>query len=152
VPQIIQGHALEVLKGMEAESVNCCVTSPPYWGLRDYGLEPLVWDTGGEAQYVWDRYLGGCEHEWGDEKTKIYQQQQATYSGQCGPKATQPERKRTMVNSKISEYMTISQGQFCLHCNAWRGSLGLEPTIDLYVKHIVDIFREVRRVLRKDGT
>ena len=31
------GDSLEVLRGMEAESVNCIVTSPPYWGLRDYG-------------------------------------------------------------------------------------------------------------------
>jgi hypothetical protein len=43
------------------------------------------------------------------------------------------------------------QGQFCAICAAWRGSLGLEPTPELYVKHIVEVFREVRRVLRKDG-
>ena len=36
---IYHGNALEVLKSMEAESVQCCVTSPPYWGLRDYGVE-----------------------------------------------------------------------------------------------------------------
>jgi DNA modification methylase len=41
---------------------------------------------------------------------------------------------------------------FCLHCNAWKGSLGLEPTPDLYIQHLVQIFREVKRVLRKDGT
>lgn len=34
---IFQGDSLEVLKGMTGESVQCCVTSPPYWGLRDYG-------------------------------------------------------------------------------------------------------------------
>ncbi len=33
------GNAPEVLKSMPAQSVNCCVTSPPYWGLRDYGIE-----------------------------------------------------------------------------------------------------------------
>ncbi len=33
------GDALEVLQAMPAESVHCCVTSPPYWGLRDYGTE-----------------------------------------------------------------------------------------------------------------
>ena len=36
---ILQGDALEVLKGMDAESVDCVVTSPPYWGLRDYGVD-----------------------------------------------------------------------------------------------------------------
>lgn len=34
---IYQGDALEVLRTLPDESVNCCVTSPPYWGLRDYG-------------------------------------------------------------------------------------------------------------------
>ena len=50
------GDALEVLRNMPGESVHCCVTSPPYYGLRDYGvdgqlgLEPvhdcLGWATG----------------------------------------------------------------------------------------------------------
>jgi DNA modification methylase len=43
-------------------------------------------------------------------------------------------------------------GAFCLRCSAWRGSLGLEPSVDLFVKHLVQVFREVRRVLRADGT
>jgi DNA modification methylase len=33
------GDCLEVMAGLESESVNCCVTSPPYWGLRDYGVD-----------------------------------------------------------------------------------------------------------------
>jgi DNA modification methylase len=46
--QIIQGDALEVLRAMAPDSVHCVVTSPPYWGLRDYsvvgqiGLEPTL--------------------------------------------------------------------------------------------------------------
>jgi len=40
---------------------------------------------------------------------------------------------------------------FCKHCGAWKGSLGLEPTPDMYVRHLVLIFRELRRVLRDDG-
>ncbi len=48
-----QGNALEVLRRLPADSVHCCVTSPPYWGLRDYGTEPAVWE--GEA---------GCDHAW----------------------------------------------------------------------------------------
>jgi len=44
--KIICGNCLEVLKQIPDESVNCCITSPPYWALRDYevegqlGLEP----------------------------------------------------------------------------------------------------------------
>lgn len=36
--QLLCGDALEVLKTLPGESVRCCVTSPPYWGLRDYGV------------------------------------------------------------------------------------------------------------------
>ena len=43
-------------------------------------------------------------------------------------------------------------GQFCRLCHCWRGSLGLEPTPELYIEHLVGIFREVRRVLRDDAT
>jgi len=37
INKILQGDALQVLKTLKDETVNCCVTSPPYWGLRDYG-------------------------------------------------------------------------------------------------------------------
>ena len=69
--EIKQGDALSVLKTMPAQSINTCVTSPPYWGLRDYGVE---------------------------------------------------------------------------------GQIGLEPTLQEYVEALVEVFREVRRVLRPDGT
>src|SRR5688572_24143345 len=36
--RIIQGDVRESLRTLEAESVQCVVTSPPYWGLRDYGI------------------------------------------------------------------------------------------------------------------
>jgi DNA modification methylase len=68
---IIQGDALGVLKLLEDESVNCCVTSPPYYNLRDYGVD---------------------------------------------------------------------------------GQIGLEDTPEEYIQKLVEIFREVRRVLTKDGT
>ena len=50
------GDVLEELRGMPSESVHCVITSPPYWGLRDYGIEPTIW--GGDAD---------CQHEWGEE-------------------------------------------------------------------------------------
>lgn len=37
--EIICGDCLEIMKGWPADSIDCCVTSPPYWGLRDYGVE-----------------------------------------------------------------------------------------------------------------
>lgn len=45
-------------------------------------------------------------------------------------------------------------GSFCTKCNAWLGQLGQEPEpqLSLYVDHLVEIFNEVWRVLRSDGT
>jgi len=40
----------------------------------------------------------------------------------------------------------------CAKCGAWHGALGLEPTPELYVEHLVGVLRELRRVLRSDGT
>ena len=60
---ILNGHVLEVLAGMEVESVHMCCTSPPYWGLRDYRLEPGVWD--GPLKIASDLE---CRHEWGEDE------------------------------------------------------------------------------------
>lgn len=69
--KIIQGDSLEVLKTLENESIDCVITSPPYWSLRDYGVE---------------------------------------------------------------------------------GQLGLEMTFQEYITKLCDIFDEVKRVLKKEGT
>lgn len=68
---ILQGDALEKLKEIPSESVDCVITSPPYWALRDYGVD---------------------------------------------------------------------------------GQLGLEPTFQQYITKLCDIFDEVKRVLKKEGT
>ena len=39
---IINNDCLETLKELPDESINCCVTSPPYYGLRDYGVDNQV--------------------------------------------------------------------------------------------------------------
>ena len=52
-PSILQGEVREILRGLPDESVHCVVTSPPYWGLRDYGIPPVLWG-GNEA----------CVHDW----------------------------------------------------------------------------------------
>ena len=44
-PTIIAGDVLEGLRSLPDESVQCVVTSPPYWGLRDYGIEGNVWEA-----------------------------------------------------------------------------------------------------------
>ena len=40
--KILEGNAIDRLKDLNDESVNCCVTSPPYWNLRDYGNENQI--------------------------------------------------------------------------------------------------------------
>jgi len=37
--QIIQGDVLKVLEMLPSESIDCCIASPPYWNLRDYGID-----------------------------------------------------------------------------------------------------------------
>lgn len=111
------------------ESVHCCVTSPPYWGLRDYGLPPSVW--GGDA---------GCAHEWEDATY----QRRSNDGGEDG-------RKQTTNVGAIGRDAPVDNA-FCSRCGAWRGCLGLEPAPELFVEHLVAVFREVRRVLRPDGT
>ncbi len=39
---MLEGDALTVLKTLPADSFHACVTSPPYWGLRDYGIEHQI--------------------------------------------------------------------------------------------------------------
>jgi len=40
--RLLHGDALATLKTLPDESVNCCITSPPYWGLRDYGTDGQI--------------------------------------------------------------------------------------------------------------
>ncbi len=130
--QIYHGHTPDILRSMPSESVQMCVTSPPYWGLRDYGLPPMVWDA-----------QEGCAHVWGDELPE-------TNKRNTRPSGDHP--KDCECNHCKAEYRPKTSGQFCQTCNAWRGCLGLEPTLELYIKHMVQIFSEVKRVLRNDGT
>jgi len=46
------GDALDVLRSLPSDSVDCCVTSPPYFGLRDYDVEGQLGAENTPAQYV----------------------------------------------------------------------------------------------------
>lgn len=92
---ILQGDCRLVMQDLESESYQCCVTSPPYLWVRDYGIPPSDW----------------------------------------------PEVTYTPMTGLTS--ITVP---------AWIGCLGLEPTVEMFVAHIVLVFREVWRVLRNDGT
>lgn len=116
----------ESLKLLNPHSVQMVATSPPYWGLRDYGGEAGVW--GGDSE---------CDHEWGDPG-------KAHHPGQI-------EQSKWKSAEAAGKGQTSGSGQFCLHCNAWLGHLGLEPTPHLFAQHVVEVFESIRRVLRRDG-
>ncbi len=112
------------------EFVQCVVTSPPYWGLRKYsGEQELIW--GGDKN---------CEHKWS---------------------STPPRRSRKAgdivnLNSKEATVggnlgLELPSTNTCSLCGAWKGAYGLEPTPELYIEHTIEILREIRRALRKDG-
>lgn len=133
---IYHGNALEVLKKMPSESVDMVMTSPPYWALRDYGEQTAT---------IWDGDPS-CEHEWGQTNKTIVDITPSTKSKLCGGKGVNPKLKN------LTKKNNISISSFCSKCGAWKGQLGLEPTFDLYIKHLCDIFDEVKRVLKKTGT
>jgi DNA modification methylase len=94
--RIFQGHSLDILTALPKEVVQCCVTSPPYFGLRKYSEDSAV---------AWPA---------------------VSYSPMAGlPTIEVP-------------------AMIC--------ALGEETTVEAYVGHLVLIFRETRRVLKKDGT
>jgi len=131
---VYQGHALTELQAMPSNSVDCVMTSPPYWGLRTYKTEPQIWGD------------NHCEHEWGEYKTSLLHENRNFHSG------TQEEVLSSGYALAHTHKTSNLKAGFCLKCNAWRGELGLEPTIELYISHLIQIFNEVQRVLKKTGT
>lgn len=189
-------NCLDGLMELPDRSVHCCITSPPYWGLRNYamtrvfdtradadawsesyrkkstdrvfyvphdttpvfesaedvdgplteyvdvpGKEPIGWKGNIEILTIWDE-TPGCEHDWVDNS---YVRKSSDNKGNKGD-----EKQRTNEGT-IGRDVPV-RNSFCSKCGAWMGQLGLEPTPELYVGHLVQIFSEVRRVLRDDGT
>lgn len=122
---VFVGHCLDVLRTLPDESVHCIITSIPYWGLRSYGTEPQIW--GGDPVHA---------HEFRQVHPPGYR----SSDSKPGPLQHEGNTGRDRLTSGL-----------CL-CGAWRGELGLEPSPEMFVEHIVEIFREARRVLRSDGT
>lgn len=138
---VVHDHVLHFCATLSPECVNACVTSSPYFGVRSYPCEPLVWG-GSERQ---------CEHEWGAESVKHLR-------GNVGEKAT---CGGTLGPGRVK---SINQGAYCQRCGAWRGQLGSEPLHDClawakgeppcascFVCHQRTIAAAIWRVLRPDG-
>ena len=80
--RIYCGDALTVLKTLPDNSVNCCVTSPPYYALRDYGVDGQIGREETPALYVERRPCGHNPGQ-GEEKGRDYVHKGAKGKGTC---------------------------------------------------------------------
>ena len=114
------GDCREVLKTLPDKHFQTCVTSPPYYGLRDYGTATWV---GGDPN---------CSHE-----------------------GSSLGNNRNFIDEggRGSNKASLSTGD-CIKCGAKRvdSQIGLEETPEQFVESLVNVFREVKRVLKDDGT
>ncbi len=110
--------------------VDMCITSPPYWALRNYDTDPQIWD--GDPH---------CEHEWGE------------YIRKGNEEASKRHNPKLAIKGRPNfQIVETKHHAVCTKCGAWRGSLGLEPDFNLYIKHLADIFDLVKEVLSDHGT
>jgi DNA modification methylase len=127
--KILIGEALETLRTLPDQSVNCIVTSPPYYGLRDYGT--ATWE-GGDPK---------CDH--------------SSRSLNVASKSTLKNDGREKIGWGDYEHgaLMVPYKTDCPKCGAIRvdQQIGLEETPDEFVAKLVAVFREARRVLRDDG-
>lgn len=124
--KIIVGDCRAVLRSLSPESIHCVVTSPPYWGLRDYGTG--TWEGGDPA----------CEHR----------------SPTMREGRNEDRDKLDGSASTNSAQLLLAHRSACGKCGAVKvdRQLGLDPTLGEHIAAMVSVFDEVWRVLRKDGT
>src|SRR3990167_9932357 len=117
---LIQANALNI--PLKDESVQCVVTSPPYWGLRDYGTA------------TWEGASEGCDHRGNGERRQL--------SHGDGRVNDCYADERVLIPGAGANFK-----DFCGKCGATRidSQLGLEKTPEEYVANMVQVFREVRR-------
>ena len=154
------------------QSVHCVVTSPPYWGLRNYGLEQWI---GGDPNC--EHKLRPNESNWGET---AWRRKGRTYDnlhwpngicGRCGAtqvgrwKGGDPDCLHTIRNPNTTRQSISGSRAFqdnelqtypgqCKRCGAEQESpgIGSEPTLQGWVDNIALVSCEVWRVLRDDGT
>ncbi len=119
------GDALVHLReSIAAGSVQTSITSPPFFGQRDFGTRHWF---GGDPECRHDRKVAHGSFRGGDVA-------QATY--------------KTSAASEVGQKAVTHS---CSKCAAWYGQVGQEPDVGMYIDHLVAIFGAVRRVLREDG-
>jgi len=120
--KIIQGNCLNVLKTIPDNSVDCCITSPPYWGLRDYGT--AKWE-GGDIN---------CTHESARVKTRFDYELSDKQKGNKGTDVKIYKDTCECGATKTDE------------------QLGSEKHFKDFVNNLCNVFDEVQRVLKPTGT
>src|SRR5438067_2154711 len=70
INQIIQGDAVEVLRGFPDACIDTVITSPPYWGLRTYGTAPQIWNGSTDCRHKWRTVLKLWHSDRGDSEHK----------------------------------------------------------------------------------
>lgn len=121
--KIILGDVRTALRKIEEASVQTVITSPPYWGLRDYGTASY---EGGDPN---------CEH-----------------SISMNTKWNDPKRGTDVLRPEVSNRGKSSDACHKCGATRTDSQLGLEPKPEDYVENMVGVFREIWRVLRDDGT
>lgn len=126
--QIVAGNCIDSMREMPEQSVQTVVTSPPYFGLRDYGT--ATWEGGDDS----------CEHAMQGRPSDA-----KTWDGTLQGAGNRPRPAGAAHRG--------GSPQHC-ECGATRvdDQIGLEATPDEFVYAMVEVFREVRRVLADDGT
>ena len=126
IDHVLQGDCRETLKQLPDNSVDCCVTSPPYFNVRDYGTGTWI---GGDPN---------CDHVANKHATKKF--------GNDEFNENRPSREETKTKGYFMD--------ICPKCGAVREDyqIGLEDTPEEYIVKLVDVFGEVKRVLKDDGT
>jgi hypothetical protein len=95
------------MKTLPDESVHCVVTSPPYFGLRDFGVPPSIW--GGDPN---------CRHEFQCERLDTEVGRGNWSQGTNGRGEIQPGS----VDAKREPLRAVSERGFCSRCGAWSGA------------------------------
>ena len=121
--KVFLGDSREVLKEFPDKCIDTCITSPPYWGLRDYGTSTWV---GGDKD---------CSHR----------------------RDTKKSDKCITGHKNFDEMLGVGDAIYkseCKRCGAKRvdSQIGLEDEVNDYIEQLVDVFGEVHRILKDDGT
>lgn len=112
-------------------SIQTVMCSPPYWSLRKYNIPDII--IGGNKD---------CNHEWSEFSHKLPN----SSGGQNSIK------QLSNAGTHFTDYHKREiQSGFCIHCNAWKGQYGLEPSPSMFVEHTLLWCQEVWRVLKDGG-